>query len=493
MAKKPRIIANSMPNPAAADRKAQRLMEQYADGNLSDGQLHQELETMRRSGPIGPYASFLFAQTYMIYNSYDRWILRYVDDLQKRYPGNPTAYAINLQLETEFGLNALLLDSYAHLEELDADSPAINQYRDATAVAREAIDASNASWEDDHNSLIALDRARWDVLLGRPEDAARAITMVLSERPLWEPALQAKAETSWDSCRLEEAEIAYATLLKAEPTSAAGLLGMARLLLVTGRSSEAGAYMHPLLSGATFDFNPVLTLELLLIARKATVISGSLLEAIKNALNGGQAPAYFLHLAAAMYLFRGDDTIACKLWRLIEKDNAARFLAEANLDDLKKKPDKRYGPFVFRLIDLVPAMCKIASMEHGNPTDLAIENSLDRLCAAIRKGIPQVVRGLVDIVVHSGDDPSVRLLMSRIVIPWFPELDEYYTELCSDERMPEQRRRFLAGYQASPAAGDTVRIERDSMRSRLSDGNRQKNITGRSSARIRTTRRRGTT
>jgi len=456
--KKSRINSSSLHNPAATDRKVRQLMDQFAEGELTDAQLHHELVAMRKTGPLGPYASFLFAQTYIIFNSYDRWILRYVDDLQKRYPGNPAVLPIKMQLEEEFGLNALFLESYTKLEHMDEDSPAIDQYRSAAVSAREAINDINASWNEDHNSLVALDRARWDVLLGRTDEAARTVAMILSERPLWTPALQAKAETAWDSCRLEEAGLAYASLLKAEPDSAAGILGIVRLLLITGQTEEAEKYLPLLLSGSTFRFDPVLTMELLLIARKTKAISKDLLEKIKNASESGRAPGYFQHLAAALFLARGDEKSARKLWKLTQNSDVAAFLGNSNLDDLKKKPEERFGPFVLRLVDLVPASCKMASMEHANTSGLALENSIDRLCAAIRTDIPQALQGLGRIIVHCGDDASVRALLDRIVNPWFPELDDFFAGLLSDELLSEGRKRYLAEHLLSAPTSGSVHI-----------------------------------
>jgi hypothetical protein len=51
------------------------------------------------------------------------------------------------------------------------------------------------------------------------------------------------------------------------------------------------------------------------------------------------------------------------LWKSIKKDGMASSMAEAKLADMKRAPEDRYGTTTFRLIDLVPVSCKMASME----------------------------------------------------------------------------------------------------------------------------------
>jgi Putative Zn-dependent protease, contains TPR repeats len=406
----------------------------------------EAIEELRYSSTLGAYGSSLYATSYLETRGSDVLLLRFLDEARARYPGDAMLLVPLMAVSFDFGLYALSLDAVERMEYIDyADGEAALEIERVKDACRRDMESRDLSWTEDKSALVALDEARWKLLVGREDEALRGVAAVLSERPLWIPALEERALLAWDACRFDEAESAFRDLLGVDSRSLSALAGLIRLLVLLDRPAEAAPYASRLIEPEVFDPESIQCLEAAVLARAQA----------KAGFSSDGNP-YLAHLSAALSAMRGDESAAKRLWS-VGDDSRVDELRELNLDDLGLEPALRRGPFVLRLIDLVPTSCKMPTLVGDTKNEIEVEHAIDAMIGALRTKAGALVPGLVKVLFALGDPTSIKILVERILVPWFPDLDDFVLRQSRDEALPEPRRGLVRSFLEASAIGAAFR------------------------------------
>jgi len=417
-------------SPEKSDSRIKRLFAGDDAGALSDEAVFEELEQLRIEGSMDDF-----------------------DSATKAHPGKVTTLVPLMNAAADFSLHAMRLDTAETCARIRVNKEMALLFETEIQSVQIAIKRKGWDWRADKADLVALDNARWALLLGREEEAAKLVSSVRSRRPRWRPALDARAEIAWDSCRFDEAEQALRSLLGLDPKSSSGAIGMARFLILHDRNREAAPYTDRLLDPTVFYDDPILAAELLVMSGRAAEANSRLGSSIRMAIDADRAPPYIIHLAAVFALAAGDEAGARKLWESIEHDAGTECFRESNLRDLRSPTGERAGPFALRLVDIIPLSCRMAVIDRAITSGLEGEWATDRLVGAIRTRCPLLMRGLAKAVFAFGDENAIAVFIERLAAPWFPELDEFLRLECESPAIPKARCVLLRGILARTAIG----------------------------------------
>jgi tetratricopeptide (TPR) repeat protein len=430
--------------PESSDRKAMILADSHGRGELSDEEFFRNLEALCQEGRRGPYLEATYAAMYTALKGYDNSILGFIHSAVRKRPEHTALALVMSQAAEEFGLDALCLHfgtlGLSRLMNVDSREE-ISAIARASQLAARDISARGLSWSRDGELLVKLDYAMLESILGHEDKAKALADGVLAQRPLWLPALRVKASVAWDSFH---PDIALETWEKA---AGCGELAEYRArealcLLIFGRDEEAAPILDALLARTSMEPDPFTLAELCIAAGRGAAGDGAFRSYIDDAIGSGQASDNFLHLAAGLALLAGDEERAQARWRLVRNEPMLSF-AKVNLKDLEYPPERRRGPFLLRLVDMVPKAC-VASMKNLAMVQLwEVEDEIDRALGVLRSRGPELVRGIGRILIRYGDPQSLRNWLRRLICPWFPELDAWLLAELDAPQIHPGRRSFL--------------------------------------------------
>jgi tetratricopeptide (TPR) repeat protein len=438
-----------------SDRKALSLADSYERKELSDREYLDRLEELSHELPRGVMLESLYVNNYLKERSYDRYILRFLNAALEKHPDHPALAVAMIQVASELGLDAFFLhygmialeftlqntDGVSGPTLAPEESDEISILADHTEKALEKVRSSGYSWSEDETALVALDQAVWESMLGLDDDAKKTVERALVDRPGWLPALRIRAKIAWDICDFDTAHETWSRAAESGERAEHRTME-AFALILEGRENQAVPIVDALLGLASMKPDPASFLQLLIAAGKGAEAYRVFGPLVSSTMKEEDITGYFVHLAAGMALIAGDEARAAKLWRRV-KDGPFADIARENLRELKHQPEVRIGPFLFRLIDLVPRACRTAlesvSMEHAWEYELGI----DRVLGIVRTRAPGLMKGLGRMLLRYGDLPSLRYFVRRLVCPWFPELDSWLLEETRSADIPPARRTLI--------------------------------------------------
>ncbi len=363
-------------------------------------------------------------------------------------------------------LHLMLADGYLHgsqianslrtfrrFLELWPDHQLADGARRTAAQVESALDELLAGFhfpEEEKFELAAIHEEIMDSLSEMEHQRVIALAeRLLSRCPNFIPVLNNVSHAYFWTGQTDKAVATSRRVLELDPDNFHALANCARYMLIEGRRDEAEVFCERLRSARSDNAD--------IWAKKAETFSffgddRAVLDAFDEAHRAGctkdKTPevALLYHLAAVAHARQGRTATAKRLWHSAIKINPAFDLPSDNLEDGKRPPADRHGPWPFRLDywirkDIIAELAAAVegSMRRRN------EEAVGRAARRFAAKHPQVV-SLVPILLDRGDEAGREFAWRLAMLVETPELLQSLREFCLSQRGPDAMRLETANY-----------------------------------------------
>jgi tetratricopeptide (TPR) repeat protein len=282
---------------------------------------------------------------------------RYLSVCERLLAQNPDDPDMTLSLAGAYLSNAYLVLALQTFQDFLARWPSHQRASEAQKTVKdleeELRDASREfarPWDEFFQMSLLHDRVQVFMHRGQYTEALHLGQEVIEKYPWFVPAFNNVSAMFWEQGQPEPAISTALKVLDAEPQNVHALSNLVRYHVLSGHSDEAPQFAARLKASTAPAFDRTLK-----IAEALTYLGDDqgVLDAFQSAdreteLNVPSAGMLY-HLAAVAAFRLGKTADAERYWRRSLKLLPGFELAAGNLDDLRKPPAERHGPWPFTL------------------------------------------------------------------------------------------------------------------------------------------------